>query len=263
MDPKLIILAAGQGVRLRPFTNNRPKCMVEIHGKPLIQWQIEAARQSGVNDIVIVTGYFGDVIDLNGVTYVENPRYAETNMVETLFCASSYFTSPLIVSYGDIIYEANVLDLILEGTDQVSVVVDSLWRSYWEERFSDALLDAETLILDEDGHILEIGQSPSTFSEIQAQYIGLTAYRDDGLKALCELYDREKNDYERGSRLIRSDRDMPHLFMTDLLQGLINNGQRIMSVPISGRWLEVDTPLDLELARKCMILDKGILKINR
>jgi len=263
MTPKLIILAAGRGVRLRPFTNNRPKCMVEVHDKPLIQWQVEMARQSGIKDIVIVTGYLGEVIDIDGVIYVENSRFAETNMVETLFCASSYFSSPLIVSYGDIIYESGGLDLILEGTDHVSVVVDKLWRSYWEKRFPDVLLDAETLVLDDDGHIVEIGQRPSAFSEIQGQYIGLTAYRDEGLKALCELYDREKNSYKKGSRLIRPDRDLPHLFMTDLLQGLINNGQRVTSVPISGRWLEVDSFLDLELARKYVTSGKGSLKINR
>ena len=55
---KVIILAAGQGTRLRPLTDNKPKCMVELLGKPLIQHQIETLRRNGIGDIHIATGLF-------------------------------------------------------------------------------------------------------------------------------------------------------------------------------------------------------------
>ena len=52
-----IILAAGRGSRMKHLTSERPKCMVKLQGKPLIEWQLEALRAAGIDDIAIVTGY--------------------------------------------------------------------------------------------------------------------------------------------------------------------------------------------------------------
>ena len=58
-----IILAAGKGERLQPLTNDKPKCLVELFGKSLLEWQIEAFQSSGITDITIVSGYKSDLIN--------------------------------------------------------------------------------------------------------------------------------------------------------------------------------------------------------
>ena len=263
MKPRLIILAAGQGKRLRPLTNNLPKCMIEIHGKPILQWQVESARQAGIDDIIIVRGYLSNTINISGVTYVENPRYAETNMVETLFCARDYISELTVVSYGDILYERQILDKIFESKSEISVVVDMLWKPYWEERFDNPLNDAETLRTDLSGKIIEIGQVPGKFSDIEAQYIGLTAFKGKGIKALKDTYDQEKEAYQRGENFICKERNLSQLYMTDLIQGIITKGNWVAQVPVSGNWLEIDSLKDFKLAQHYIDSKSTFLKISR
>src|SRR2546429_5169036 len=81
---KAIILAAGQGTRLLPLTEHRPKCMVEIAGKPLLYWQLEVLRNCGVTNIGLVTGYKAQSIDALGVHVFRNADYMSTNMVASL-----------------------------------------------------------------------------------------------------------------------------------------------------------------------------------
>ena len=102
---KSIILAAGQGNRLRPLTNEKPKCMVELFGKSLIEHQINAYTSCNISDINIVTGFRSDSITISNVRYFRNEHYEITNMVESLFCAEEILNGNVIVSYGDIIFE--------------------------------------------------------------------------------------------------------------------------------------------------------------
>src|ERR1044071_3517735 len=85
--PSIVILAAGEGTRLRPHTLDRPKCLVPLAGRPLLAWQTDALRAAGVDDIVVVTGYRADQIRALGYRTVFNPRYEKTNMVASLMCA--------------------------------------------------------------------------------------------------------------------------------------------------------------------------------
>ena len=234
----LIILAAGEGSRLRPLTNDTPKCLVKVRGRSLLAWQLWAARQAGVRHIAIVRGYQAGAITASGVTYFENPAYATTNMVESLWCAESVFRDGCIVSYGDILYEPWVLRRLLAAEHEVSVVVDQGWRPYWEARFGDPLLDAETLSVDGGGRIAHIGQTPTDLDEIQGQYIGLTAFRARGVEGLRAAY--------------RRLRHVRRLCMTELLQAIIDDGVPVHQVPIERGWLEVDSLRDLELAEQAL-----------
>ena len=263
MKPRLIILAAGQGKRLRPLTNNLPKCMIEIHGKPILQWQVESARQAGIDDIIIVKGYLSNTINISGVTYVENPRYAETNMVETLFCARDYISEITVVSYGDILYERQILEKVLNSKGEVSVVVDTKWKPYWEKRFGNPLNDAETLRIDSSGRIIEIGQKPKSINEIQAQYIGLTAFKGNGLRSLRKIYEKEKEAFQRHENYICNERNLSQLYMTDLIQGIVDANNCVTHVPISGSWLEIDSLEDFKLAEQYVDSKSTSLKINR
>ncbi len=93
---RVIILAAGQGTRLRPLTNDKPKCMVELVGKPLIKYQLDLFDDFNISDINVVSGYLEEKINFNQINKFYNPNFSSTNMVSTLFCASDFLMEAMI-----------------------------------------------------------------------------------------------------------------------------------------------------------------------
>ena len=78
---KGVLLGAGRGSRLGRLTIDRPKCMVELAGQPLISWQVRSLRAAGIDDLAVVHGYKGDRIKCSNVEFIANPRWETTNMV--------------------------------------------------------------------------------------------------------------------------------------------------------------------------------------
>ena len=243
---KAVILAAGQGSRLRPLTEDRPKGMVEIAGKPIIGWQIDLLRRRGIEQIAIVTGYKASAVDGLGTQRFENPEYDSTNMVHSLFCADEFLDDDVLVSYGDILYSDDVLEQAMDSRSPISVVVDLDWERYFAERFGDPFYDAEGLILGESGSIASVGKPDPTPDEVQAQYVGLMRFSAHGVDLLRSIY-AEASATNRPIGWGRAPR-LAH--MTDLLHEAAQRGNRLEAVLISGGWVEVDTLDDFEIANR-------------
>jgi len=236
-----IILAAGQGKRLAPLTEHKPKCLVNLFGKTILDWQISVFKKCGITDISVVTGYHSELIDLPGLEFFQNKKFETTNMVESLFCASEKLNESTIVSYGDIIFEKKVLDKLIQSREDFSVVVDKNWKRYWEMRFDNPLDDAESLKIDTDGNITSIGQKTQKIDEIEGQYIGLMKFQDSGLEKIKGFYEKIKSQSTNNSNPLNPLVSFQQLFMTDFLQGLINDGCKLRSIEIENGWLELDT----------------------
>jgi choline kinase len=241
---RALILAAGRGSRLHPYPADCPKCLTELGGRSLLSRQIEALRGAGADDIVIATGYRAEALALPGTRQVHNADWETTNMVETLFCAEALFGDDLIVSYSDIVYETRVVNALLDSPHDISVVIDTGWRAYWEIRFENPLDDAESLRLDAAGRIIDIGSKVDNFERIEAQYIGLMRFRGAGIRALRDAY--------AGLRRVRrpwmTQRPVEKAYMTDLLMEIILTGNDVYAVPVANGWLEIDTVSDFETA---------------
>lgn len=252
---KIIILAAGQGTRLRPLTDDRPKCMVKVNGKSIIERQIDTMRACGIEDtdITIVTGYCGDVLRRyfknTEIHFIVNEQFETTNMVCSLMCARELMEAEedIIVSYGDIIYEKSVFEKILSTEDELSVIVDDGWYGYWSMRGENPLDDAETLMFDENDFLTEIGQKTTELSKVQSQYIGLMRFKGNGLKAVLKISAEARTRTEEGKVLWRTDRTYLKMYMTDLLQGMIDEGNKLKAVHINRGWYEIDDCDDLNI----------------
>jgi len=256
---KVIILAAGEGKRLGQLTYQNPKCLVELFGKSLLQWQIELFKQFDINDITIVKGYLEEKINISNVTYFLNNNFRETNMVETLFCAREKISDPVIVSYGDIIYEKKVLEKLLSSTDDISVIIDENWMEYWKIRFENPLDDAESLVLDNDGNITSIGQKIDNVENIHGQYIGLMKFQNRGTELLKSFYDKCKLHARNGKNPLNPKIPFEKSYMTDLLHGMINEGYKIKAIPVRNGWLELDSYDDF-VKYQSMFKEKTISK---
>lgn len=170
-------------------------------------------------------------------------------MVETLFCAEKELNESVIVSYGDIIYQKNILKKLIDSPDDFSVVIDKNWKNYWQIRFSNILDDVESLRL-KDGYIMDIGQKPNSLDNIDGQYIGLMKFQHNALSTLKTFYHNSKEQSKLGTNPLNPKIPFTKSYMTDLLQGLIHNGQNIKAIEINGGWLELDTLNDFEIYQK-------------
>ena len=128
---KAIILAAGIGSRMKPLTNDKPKCMVKLLDETLVERQIKIFHSCDINDITIVTGYKSEVIDVPNVNYVNNANYEMTNMNESLFCALKQSDSPVLVTYGDIVFERKIVQQMLEIMNGFRLAVRINWKEYY------------------------------------------------------------------------------------------------------------------------------------
>jgi len=238
-EPKAIILAAGEGSRLRPYTEDRPKCLVEVDGVSLLERQLAVLASESVEPIILIGGYRVEMLQRPGLQIRSNPRYAETNMVWTLFCAENDLEGPVLLCYGDIVYSREALRKVLRSDADVAVAVDLDWESYWRARNEDPLDDAETLRMSPSGQLLEIGQKPESIAQIEAQYMGLMKFSASGIGQLKQTFhDAKKAGSMRGKAVEKA-------YMTDLLQAMIDRQCLLSAVPVHGGWVEVDTVSDL------------------
>jgi choline kinase len=234
---KAIILAAGRGSRMGELGEQRPKCLISLAGKPLLERQVAALRGGGANDIGIVRGYRADMIAVPGATYFANERWAETNMVMSLATAAPWLrTGPVIVSYADIFYRRDLVRDLASAPGDLVVAYDRRWRDLWTRRFTDPLSDAETFRLDEAGNLLEIGGKTKLINEIEGQYMGLLKFTPAAWQDIETLL----------GELDPAARD--RLDMTGLLRrSLVRKAPQIAMIGTDGQWGEIDNPNDVAL----------------
>lgn len=239
-DVKAILLVAGEGSRLRPYTLDRPKCLVEIDGISLLDRQLAVLRKDPrVSRLVMIGGYRAEMLRRPGLDLKLNPRYFETNMVWTLFSAEEELVGNVLICYGDIVYSSEVLRALLDCDADIATTIDKEWESYWRVRNENPLDDAETLKLHPDGRIYELGRKPKSLSEIEGQYMGLIKLSPKGIEILKQVFHRAKATGQLGGKSVEK------AYMTDLLQAVIDAGTPLQSVPVRGGWIEVDTVGDL------------------
>ncbi len=242
---KVIILAAGQGTRLRPLTNDRPKCMVELLGKPLIKHQLDVLNSKNITDIYVATGYLEEKISfsqIKGKYY--NPRFDQTNMVVSLFSAVEMMEGDdLLITYGDIVYSDEVIDKVLTDESEISVVVDKGWEVYWKARMENPMDDAETLKINEVGDIIELGKKAHAIKEIQGQYIGMIKVRKDFVSRFINFYSElDKSENYDG-------KDFDNMYMTSFLQKITEELIPLKPIYINNGWMEIDEPSDLNFTQ--------------
>lgn len=230
---KAIVLAAGRGSRLGQSTSDRPKCLVRIGPRTLLERQVSALRAAGATEVGVVTGWCADAVRSTGLPTFHNPDWADTTMVSSLAAAREWLVAgPVLVSYGDIVYSAATARRLARATGPLAIAYDPDWETLWRSRFASPLDDAETFRLDDTGHLVDIGGRPENFAQVRGQYLGLLRWTPVAWSTVAALLDAEPD----------TDLDM-----TALLRRLVRGGLRVRAVPVDGPWCEFDHPTDLQV----------------
>lgn len=244
---KAIILAAGRGTRLGKYTDSIPKGLLKLSGKTLLELQIECYRNAGITDISIVKGYRGELINYSGVKYYWNRDFASTNMVVSLMKASQEFTDDIIVSYADIVFELPTLRQIIKAKNDITILVDNAWEKYWYMRYGTLDCDLESLKIDNEGNISEIGKTIINKDEMNARYIGILKFSKERLNDILNIAVEASNSHSTIPWKY-SGKPYSEAYMTDLLQALVDKGIKVKAESVSNGWLEFDSARDYEKA---------------
>ena len=238
-----VILAAGRGSRMLSLTDDRPKCLVELAGRPLLDWQLDAIRAAGIDEIHLVGGYMSH--RLRGpFRTIENPRWNLTNMVASLTCAHELLSSrDCLVAYSDIVYHPDHVRRLIQAQGDIAITYDTRWEELWRLRFDDPLSDAETFIA-ENGMLKEIGRRAESLDQIQGQYMGLIKFTAKGWNRVHKLV------------AAQPPAKQDALDITALFSLLLEQGELISVVPVDGRWAEVDSSDDLEAYERAITINR-------
>ncbi|HET7876691.1 MAG TPA: isocitrate lyase/phosphoenolpyruvate mutase family protein [Methylomirabilota bacterium] len=253
---KAVIIAAGSGKSLLPLTEDRPKCMLDIKGRTVLERQIDTLRACGVHDIVVVRGYKKAVVNVPGVRYYDNDRYEETGELGSLFTAEPELAGPVLILYSDILFEPAILEKLLRSEADCAAVVDRAWVDQ-RERLVPLAKPLDLVItrnappaglralpaVGEDA-LVAIGQRIPP-EGATGEFIGLARFSERGTRILRETY-RERRAGSPG-RFHEADSPETGAF-TDLLQELVDRGHTVACVDVYKGWLEIDTFEDYQRA---------------
>ena len=256
---KAVILAAGQGTRLKKYTQNLPKGMLSFMGKTIIERQIEMYKKCGIGDIIVVCGFAAEQIQYEGVKYYTNENYADTNMVESLMTAKDEFDDDIIVSYSDILFEEQMLRAMMKSSADFVVAVDDDWKDYWQKRYGKVDFDTESLSIDRDGNIVELGLESPKPEDIDARYIGLLRFSKEGLRYIEKIMEAAYLNFEN-EPWQQSGKTVRKAYMTDLLNAIIESGKEVKAEHFQNGWIEFDTNEDYENACE-WVEDGSIAKV--
>jgi L-glutamine-phosphate cytidylyltransferase len=252
---RAIVIAAGRGRRLMPYTDRMPKCLVPVDHRSILGVQLEAFRAHGVDDVVIIRGYLGDVLtaragELGQVRFVDNLDWERNNILESLFCAEQEIEGPVLLTYSDIIFTPSVVERLVAATGDISLIIDRAFRDVYQGRTDHPLPEAEVADLDDGGRVRRVGKRALPPEEAYGEFIGLAklsaagaGWMRDAWRDLRAAYrGREAEPFQRAPSFRAA-------YLTDMLQHLIESGRPIDPVAIDGEWREIDTVQDLERAR--------------
>lgn len=236
MTHRALLLAAGRGSRLAPLTDDRPKCLVPLLGRPLLEHQLTALAEAGIPEVAAVGGYRRECLAPYCATQYANERWQNSNMVVSLLAASPWLAAgDSLVCYTDIVYSAQAVQTLAQSPADIAINFDPNWLKLWSARFADPLLDAETFVIDASGRLLDIGRRTSSLADIRGQYMGLIKLTPAGWRIIA------------GHLARLAPEIVDKLDMTALFARLIADGVTITAVPTPWPWAEVDQADDIAL----------------
>ena len=245
---KAIFIAAGEGLRLENITKDLPKPLVNVNGKSIIERQISLLRKNNVNDIVVTTGYKKEKFTFKNIEYVHNPNFREQEQTGSLMVARSKIVGDVLIMFGDILFDEIILQQILDSKGDIVIAVDKNWEKSYEERHDNPKSEADKVLI-KDNKVIQISAKNIEVNDDNdvGELLGLIKLSMKGSKILIDQYEKLENSHIGKFHDAVSFKKAKFV---DMLQELLSSGIVITPVSIKGKWCEIDTKHDLEIAKK-------------
>lgn len=237
---KAVILAAGLGSRLRPVTDDVPKCMVAVNGIRIVDKQVDNLAKAGIKEIYVVSGYRHEVLEEHlkrrfpFVRTVANPRYDRTNNMYSLYLASEFVRGrEFLLMNGDVYHDASIIEGLSKGAGGRSMIACDRGR-YLEE----------SMKITYDGRkVVRIGKQ---IPEEECYAVSIDIYRispPDSEALFAEM------EYMIG--VLKDENSWTEAALDRIL-----GRTRFVPYVIGGRWVEIDSRADLALAEELFANDR-------
>lgn len=233
---KAIILAAGQGRRLLPWTKDLPKCLLPFAGRSLLSWQLAALADNDVEETVVVTGFLADEVEREicrvapprmDVIAVHNPFYGIAENIVSCWVARDHLHGEVAVINGDTLFEPKVLARVREGAKYpVNITVDV--KAAYDADDMKVQLDAD--------QVMRIGKTLSA-EQSDAESIGLLYLRGLGAPLFANAVET----------LVRQPGGVSRWYLSAVDDLAARQVVGVVSIAGLG-WTEVDYPADLPRA---------------
>jgi choline kinase len=246
---KAIIIGAGRGSRLQHLTDEIPKTLVPILGRPMLDGILEALAAGGLRppgSVVFVCGYRAEVIRARypDLEYVENPDWERNNILASLMYARAHMAGGFVSTYADIVYRPAVVAALARSPHDITLVCDTAWRRRYTGRSQHPETDAEKLRA-EGERVVEISRRiPS--DRASGEFIGVLRASPAGAARLMRAYDDARAVY--AGKVFREGRTFEKAYLIDLLQHMIEQGEVMHRIDTDGGYMEIDTLEDAALA---------------
>jgi UDP-N-acetylglucosamine diphosphorylase / glucose-1-phosphate thymidylyltransferase / UDP-N-acetylgalactosamine diphosphorylase / glucosamine-1-phosphate N-acetyltransferase / galactosamine-1-phosphate N-acetyltransferase len=223
---KAVILAAGRGTRMRELTQELPKPMVEVCGKPILGYIVEGLREAGIGKILVVVGYRKEVVQDHfqdgtafgiQITYTEQVAQDGTGKAVELaktFCGSD----PFILSYGDILVDPSCyIRLTQPGDAELMLTV----------RYADDVSKGGAVYLNNAFEVVDLWEKQPPGQANTCWYnAGIYTFKSTIFSYLARLQKSPRGEYE----------------LTDAIRAIAQDGKKAKAVEIKGYWADVRDP---------------------
>lgn len=244
---KAIFIAAGEGSRMGKLTIDSPKPLIEVNGRSILERQVSLLKKSGITEILIITGPFPDKYNFKNLSYLNDKNFKNHDQLGSLCVATNEIHDDVLLIFADIIFDELILEQVCKNNSDVVIAVDMDWEKY-NARNQNPIDDADKVTIDnnivkrifkqkiEDDDKYPIGE-----------FIGLMKLNLNGSKKFREiLINLQKNHNGK----FHDAESFTSAKLVDFLQELIEHKIIIHPEIIHGKWCEIDTIQDLEIARK-------------
>lgn len=245
---RAIVLAASRGKELGVLTLERPKCMIPLAGRPLLQHIVDTYRGAGVREIAVVRGYKKEAVVVAGIECFDNDAHESTGEVGSLLCARPALDGSVVVSYGDTLFQRHVVDSLCDVADDIVIAVDPSWRHSRNrgDRHADlvrcsrpcsrdSFLAQVALVEVPDLRVDDLPATSEGERRVDGEWIGVLKLSPQGTRQLLAVIDE----------LQAAGTDVRALRVPDLLRQLLMRGQPVRVLYTAGSWLDVDVVEDL------------------
>tara|TARA_B100000029_G_scaffold516296_1_gene628508 strand:+ start:3782 stop:4507 length:726 start_codon:yes stop_codon:yes gene_type:complete len=236
---KGIILAAGKGTRIAQITKKKPKCLIKLNKKTILERQINYLRRLNVKDIIVIKGYKEKKINFKNIKYVVNKNYKNSEQLESLFCARKELSGELIITFGDTIYDFSVIKKIFSyKKGEIILGIDKKWKKRYKFRYDHPYDQADKVKINKNGRVIKIGKNLN-LKDTSAEFLGILKLTKKG----CGVFLKNYNSLKKKQKVRKMQ-------IHDFIKEIIKSKTYIQTCNISGKFMEIDTLNDYKIAKK-------------